>query len=48
LWRTTNPALSSEDRQRLTRELMNARRAVGAAKRHGDDTQRPPLTRPWT
>lgn len=36
LWRTTNPALSDADRERLTKRLMNARRAVGAAKRAND------------
>lgn len=28
LWRTSNPALSEDERQRLVDELMNARRAV--------------------
>jgi hypothetical protein len=37
LWRCTNPGLSGEDRQRLTRELMQARAAVGRAKRAGDE-----------
>ena len=36
LWRCSNPALSDEERQRLTRDLMNARRAVGLAKRARD------------
>ena len=31
LWRATNPSLSSEDRDRHTRELMAARRAVRSA-----------------
>jgi hypothetical protein len=35
-WRASNPALSEEERQRLVNELMDARRAVGAAKRAGD------------
>ncbi|MEG3181954.1 hypothetical protein [Sphingomonas sp. LT1P40] len=30
LWRTSNPALSPEQRERLVAELMSARRAVGA------------------
>jgi hypothetical protein len=36
LWRTTNPALPAETRDRLTRELMEARRAVRTAKSAGD------------
>ena len=36
LWRTSNPALKSEVRERLVKELMKARRAVGLAKREGD------------
>lgn len=32
LWRTTNPGLSEQERQRLVHELMDARRAVKAAK----------------
>lgn len=36
LWRCANPALSPSDRERLVKELMTARRAVGAAKRAGD------------
>ena len=36
LWRTSNPSLPAEERDRLTRALMDARRAVGAAKREGD------------
>jgi hypothetical protein len=32
LWRCTNPRLSAQDKQRLTRELMQARRQVRAAK----------------
>ncbi len=37
LWRMTNPALPEQVRQRLTRELMAARRAVGVALRKGDE-----------
>ena len=37
LWRCSNPALSDDERSRLTRELMDARRAVGAATRAGDE-----------
>ena len=41
LWRATNPSLSEEKRQALVNELMDARRAVGAAKRAGDaDTEK--------
>ena len=36
LWRASDPALEPERRERLVKELMNARRAVGAAKRKGD------------
>lgn len=36
LWRTTNPALPDEERQRLTRALMHHRRQVGLARRRGD------------
>ena len=36
LWRASNPALSDEERERLTRELMRHRSAVGRAKRASD------------
>lgn len=36
LWRATNPDLSSELRQKLTSDLMKARRAVRAAENHPD------------
>ncbi|UYK83737.1 hypothetical protein NG827_14845 [Xanthomonas sacchari] len=36
LWRTANPALSAQERERLVHELMDARRAVKAAKATGD------------
>ena len=36
LWRCSNPALGAEERGRLTRELMKARRDVGAARRAAD------------
>ena len=36
LWRMANPALPPEDRARLQRELMAARRAVGVALRAAD------------
>ena len=36
LWRATNPGLSPERRQTLTKALMQARRAVGIARRAGD------------
>jgi hypothetical protein len=35
LWRTANPNLPAEERDRLVAALMAARRAVGAAKRSG-------------
>ena len=36
LWRAANPGLADEVRERLVAELMDARRAVGAARRAGD------------
>lgn len=36
-WRATDPTLPEERRQALVDELMDARRAVGAARRDGDD-----------
>lgn len=36
LWRTSNPALSRDRRDALTKDLMAARRAIGQAKRSGD------------
>lgn len=36
LWRCSNPDLPEAERERLVRELMDARRAVGAATRAGD------------
>ena len=36
LWRASNPALAPDVREGLVKELMDARRAVGAAKRNGD------------
>ena len=40
LWRTTDPALPPAERERLTRELMSARRDKGTATRAGDDAAR--------
>jgi hypothetical protein len=37
LWRCANPALPEPERARIVRGLMAARRAVGAARRAGDD-----------
>lgn len=37
LWRCTNPGLNQDERGQLTRELMQARAAVGRAKRAGDE-----------
>ena len=37
LWRCSNPDLPAEDRDRLVKELMDARRAVGAATRDDDE-----------
>ena len=36
LWRRTNPHLPEDQRERLVRELMSARRAVGEARRADD------------
>ncbi|PAX07319.1 hypothetical protein [Sphingomonas lenta] len=36
LWRCSDPSLPPERREALVRELMHARRRVGAAKRAGD------------
>ena len=36
LWRAANPHLSKAERERLMHELMDARRAKGAAMRRGD------------
>lgn len=36
LWRCSNPALSIAERERLVRELMAARRAMGQARRASD------------
>ena len=36
LWRTSNPELGADERQRLVSALMSARRDVGAAMRSGD------------
>lgn len=40
LWRRSDPRLPDPERQRLTHELMAARRAKGAAARAGDDAAR--------
>ena len=39
LWRCSDPALSEEERERLVHALMEARRAVRAAKSSGDAEQ---------
>lgn len=36
LWRASDPSLDKEERQRWVDALMDARRAVAAAKRNGD------------
>lgn len=36
MWRAANPDLAEETRDRLVRELMDARRAVANARRAGD------------
>lgn len=38
LWRRSDPRLAADERQRLVDALMDARRAVGTAKRAGDLT----------
>jgi hypothetical protein len=35
-WRATNPSLPAEERERLVKELMDARREVGRTLRAGD------------
>ncbi|MCH2486473.1 MAG: hypothetical protein MK010_01855 [Erythrobacter sp.] len=37
LWRTSDPTLDEDERQKLVDSLMDARRAVGSAKRAGDE-----------
>jgi hypothetical protein len=37
LWRCSNPSLDPATRERLVKRLMDARRAVGVAKRAADD-----------
>lgn len=37
LWRTTNPGLDERERERLVRDLMDARRAVQEAKARQDE-----------
>lgn len=39
LWRCSNPALGEGERQRLVNQLMDARRAVKAAKASADPQQ---------
>jgi hypothetical protein len=39
LWRTTNPGLDEQERERLVHELMDARRAVKAAKANHDEKE---------
>ena len=36
-WRATDPTLPEDRRKELVGELMSARRAVGAARRSGDE-----------
>ena len=36
LWRCADPTLADDERARLVRELMQARRAAGVARRAGD------------
>lgn len=36
LWRTSDPSLDPARRDKLVRELMQARRAMGEARRSGD------------
>ena len=36
LWRSSNPDLAPDERQKLVDELMTARRQVGTAKKAGD------------
>lgn len=36
LWRLSNPELAPDERERLVKQLMTARRQVGAARKAGD------------
>lgn len=36
MWRKTNPAIEEDRRKSLVKDLMDARRAVGSAKRSDD------------
>lgn len=36
LWRLSNPELAPDERERLVKQLMTARRQVGAARKTGD------------
>ncbi len=36
LWRMSNPDLAADERERLVKQLMNARRRVGVALKAGD------------
>jgi len=36
LWRSSNPALPADERERLVAALMEARRDIAHARRHGD------------
>jgi hypothetical protein len=38
LWRTANPTLAKEDHDRLVHQLMDARRAIKAARATGNET----------
>ena len=44
LWRASDPSLDDQTRERLTRELMAARRAKQQAMRAGDDDARAAAT----
>ena len=40
LWRCADPTLAPDERERWVRVLMDARRAIGRARRAGDDAAR--------
>ena len=46
LWRCANPNLDADEKMRLTKQLMNARRAKGVAMRAGHEEAREEARRP--
>lgn len=48
LWRRSDPALGETARKGLVDDLMNARRAIAAARRAGNEAAERRRTRRWT